>query len=127
MAVGEIPASLAGNIGQDPTVRYLPNSETPMCDIRIASHERKWDNDQKGWVDGPAMWTLVRCYKALAEHVAASLHRGDRVVVIGKWVYREWDADGQKKSMHYVEASDVGLSTLFGPIGGPADDGEAPM
>lgn len=127
MAIGEIPASLSGNISQDPTVRYLPNSETPMCDMRIASHERKWDNYQKEWVDGPPIWTLVRCYRTLAEHVASSFQRGDRIVVVGKWAYREWEADGQKKSMHYIEASDIGMSVLFRSIGATADDSEAPM
>lgn len=126
MAVGEVPASLAGNVGLDPELRYLPNTETAVCDLRVASHERVWSKEEGGWVDGPVMWTSVRTFGALAEHVAENIRRGQRVVVIGKWSYREWEKDGQKRSAHFIEASDVGMSVLFRAIG-TVSDGEAPM
>lgn len=127
MASGAVPAALSGNVGQDPVLRYIPNTDRAMCDLRVASSERQWDKDTNGWVDGPPMWTLVRTFGKLAEHVSESVVRGQRVVVTGKLSYREWETDdGTKRSMHFIEADDVGASLLFG-AGGTVSDGEGPM
>ena len=38
---------------------------------------------KSGWADGNTTWIEVSCFRLLAEHVAASVRKGDPVVVVG--------------------------------------------
>jgi single-strand DNA-binding protein len=57
-----------------------------------------------------ACWVEVVCFGALAEHVAASLAQGDRVVVTGRLSRRSWQSDEGGGSKVSVRASDVAAS-----------------
>jgi len=37
-----------------------------------------------GWSDGNTTWIEVACFRTLAQHVAASVRKGDPVLVVGK-------------------------------------------
>ena len=47
------------------------------------------------WGDGNTTWIEVSCFRALAEHVASSIRKGDPVVVIGRLRTNAWEKDGQ--------------------------------
>jgi single-strand DNA-binding protein len=61
-----------------------------------------------GWGDGNTTWIEVSCFRLLAEHVAASLRKGDPVVVIGKLRTNVWEKDGQTHERLALEADLVG-------------------
>src|SRR5262249_29872801 len=53
----------------------------------------------------------VVCWGTLADNVAASLHKGSRVVVTGRLQYRTWETDnGDKRSKIEIVADEVGPS-----------------
>ena len=60
------------------------------------------------WGDGNTTWIDVSCFRGLAEHVAASVRKGDPVVVIGRLRTNVWDQDGQSRSRLVVEAETIG-------------------
>lgn len=67
---------------------------------------------------------LFRCtaWRALAEHVAASLHRGDRVVVVGSFHQDTFrSGDGEQHSVLKLTADEVALSLRYEAI----EDGAA--
>jgi single-strand DNA-binding protein len=77
----------------------------------MAVNRRVKDRESGEWKDGPGMFVRVVCWRDLAEHVAESVVKGTRVTVAGELAYRTWqDDDGNTKSMHEVNASDVGVS-----------------
>ena len=47
------------------------------------------------WSDGNTTWIEVSCFRLLAEHVAASVRKGDPVVVVGRLRTNVWEKDGQ--------------------------------
>ena len=59
------------------------------------------------WSDGNTIWIEVSCFRLLAEHVAASVRKGDPVVVVGKLRTNVWEKDGQTHERLALEADVV--------------------
>jgi single-strand DNA-binding protein len=50
-------------------------------------------------------------WRGQAEHLAESLHKGDRVMVTGRLRQRSWETpEGDKRSVTEIEADEVGAS-----------------
>jgi single-strand DNA-binding protein len=60
------------------------------------------------WGDGNTTWIEVSCFRLLAEHVAASVRKGDPVVVVGRLRTNVWEKDGQTHERLVLEADMVG-------------------
>jgi single-strand DNA-binding protein len=53
----------------------------------------------------------VNAWWETAPHLAESLHKGDRVVVLGRLRQRSWEtAEGERRSVAEIEADEVGAS-----------------
>jgi single-strand DNA-binding protein len=70
------------------------------------------------WVDGQTSWYTVHAWRTLGNNVAASVHKGDAVVVHGRVRVDVWEREGQPPSVtHVVEASFVGTTSARAPAG----------
>ena len=58
--------------------------------------------------DGNTTWIDVTCFRSLATHVAASIRKGDPVIVVGKLRTSVWEKDGQSRERIGLEAETVG-------------------
>jgi single-strand DNA-binding protein len=58
--------------------------------------------------DGNTTWIDVTCFRSLATHVAASVRKGDPVIVVGKLRTSVWEKDGQTRERMGLEAETVG-------------------
>jgi single-strand DNA-binding protein len=68
----------------------------------LAVNRRVKDGDT--WKDQLSGYFTCNAWRDMAGNVAESLHRGDRVVVIGRLVSRSYDdREGQTKSVTEVE------------------------
>lgn len=100
--------NLIGNLVEDPELRYTP-SGAAVCNFRIASN-RKWTG-RDGQQQEDTTFMTVNCWRDLAEHVAETLHKGDRAIVVGRLRVRSYDdAGGQTKWVTEVEADEVAPS-----------------
>jgi single-strand DNA-binding protein len=79
--VNELSITLSGNLGSDPELRYTANG-VAVCDLRLAVTPRVKMAD--GYFDKETIWFKLACWKGLAENVAASLKKGDKVLVHGR-------------------------------------------
>jgi len=85
--------TLTGNLTDDPDLRYTPNG-TEVANFRLAVTARVKDGDT--WRDGETSFFRVNVWRQLAEHVAESLTKGDRAVVIGRLKSRSWETRGRQ-------------------------------
>lgn len=76
--------------------------------FRLASTERRFDRGSQQWVDGSRLFLTVVCWRALAEHVLATLTVGDPVIVQGRLREREYEKDGRVHSVIEIDAATVG-------------------
>ena len=101
--------TVVGNLVKDPEVKDLGAGKV-LAKLRVASTERFQDSDGS-WKDGDTAFYDVVCWRTLAENVAGSLAKGNKVIVHGKLKYREFvRKDGTKGNAFEIDATDVGQS-----------------
>ncbi len=104
--MNEVAISLVGHLGGDPDLRYTPNG-VPVCDIRLATTPRRKVGDE--WQDKETLWFNLTCWRELAEQVAESFKKGDRLVVQGKLLQQTYERnDGTIGTKLVIDATAVG-------------------
>ncbi|BDZ46482.1 single-stranded DNA-binding protein [Naasia aerilata] len=140
--MSDITATAVGVVAKDPN--HVHTSEGfDVASFRMAVTPRRYDAKASTWIDGDTSWVTVKAFRKLGAHVAASLHKGDRVLVHGKLAVRDWD-DGKGRTGTSVEitAEAIGPDLLWGtaaytsdrrlessatePRPAPAEDGAEP-
>ena len=94
---------LTGNVGGSVEFR---NNTVPIASFRLAHTPRVRRNGE--WVDAPTTWITVTCFRALAENVMASVHKGQPVVVAGRLRTNVWTKEGVTYERLILEATTVG-------------------
>lgn len=104
------PGSLAGNLTEDPELRYTPTGRA-VASCRVAVQDRVYNEHTKAWEDSPAKFFTVTCWPPLAERVAEFLQRGQRIVAEGRWESQSWeDKEGNVQERVAFVAADLGPS-----------------
>jgi single-strand DNA-binding protein len=97
-----------GNLVDDPELRFT-NNGTPVTNFRVAVTPRV--QEAGTWRDGETSFFRVNAWRDQATHLAESLHRGDRVMVVGRLRQRTWETpEGERRSVAEIEADEVGAS-----------------
>ena len=110
MAAGDTQITIAGNLVDDPELRFTPAGQ-PVARFRVASTPRFRDNSTGEWKDGDSLFLTCNVWRQAAEHVAESLTRGMRVIVSGRLRQRSYETkEGEKRTVYEVEVDDVGPS-----------------
>ncbi|MCG2624676.1 single-stranded DNA-binding protein [Arthrobacter sp. I2-34] len=93
----------------------LTNGGHPAANFRLASTERRRDNETQQWVDRSTNWYTVKAFRHLAQNIGSSLRKGDRVVVTGKLQLRQWTGDdGRSRTNPEIVADSVGHDLKWG-------------
>jgi len=102
--------TLVGTMVNDPEMRFT-SSGVGVASFRIASNPRHFDKNKSEWVEDEPLFMSVSVWRDYAEHVAESLSRGDRVVVVGKLKQRSYETkEGEKRTVYEVTADEVAPS-----------------
>jgi single-strand DNA-binding protein len=110
MAAGDTQITIAGNLVDDPELRFTPAGQ-PVARFRVASTPRFRDNSTGEWKDGDSLFLTCNVWRQAAENVAESLTRGMRVLVSGRLRQRSYETkEGEKRTVYEVEVDDVGPS-----------------
>lgn len=103
---------LDGNVTRDPELRFTPSGQ-PVATFGLAVN-RRWQNRQtQEWEESVSFFDVV-CWGQLAENVAASVTKGDGVIVVGRLDQRSWETqEGDKRSKVEIVANNVGPSLMW--------------
>jgi single-strand DNA-binding protein len=102
--------TVVGNVTRDPELRFTPNG-APVCNFGVAWN-RKGQNDEE-----IVSFFDVTCWSGLAENVAESISKGDRVVVYGRLDQRSWESqEGERRSKVEIVADDVSPSLRWATV-----------
>lgn len=102
--------TLTGNATEDATLRFTPNGAA-VANVSVAVTPREKVGDS--WQDGQAAFYRVAAWRDMAEHVAESVKKGDRVTVVGRLKPREYEHNGEKRTSLDVDADSVALDLRF--------------
>jgi single-strand DNA-binding protein len=114
-----------GHLAADPNLRHTTGG-TAVADFRVLVNHRIKNGDE--WIDGEPTGHNVKVYGRQAEQVVEHLHKGSRVIVIGRtetdvWPDRE---TGEKRTSTRVIVDSngtIGLA-LPNPTKQPRPDNE---
>lgn len=113
MAAGN-ELTLVGNITSDPDLKIL-SSGVPVASFGLAWN-RRFQQDGE-WQEEPHFFDIT-CWRDLAENVAESFSKGDRVVVVGRLEQSRWEdkETGQSRSKVGVTADEVAASVRWATV-----------
>ena len=100
--------TLVGFVARDPIIRQTKQG-TNVTDLRVGTTTRILDRTTGEWRDGDTNYYTVKCWRRLADHTKASLHKGEPVMVKGRFRTRSYeDKTGQLKTEVEIEADAIG-------------------
>lgn len=101
----------AGNLTADPELRYTQNGR-PVVQFTIIENRRRRTADGQDWEDDEPNRFKVQAWGQLAENIAASCGKGDRVLVDGRVSTERWQdkATGQPRTAQRIDAGDDGVA-----------------
>ena len=105
------PVTIVGNLTRDPELKFI-NSGSATVRFSVAV-------TKKGWQDKPDVVSFFNCNAIgdIANNIASSLHKGNRVVVYGALRHRTWDKpDGTKGEATEIEVEAVGPDLRFNTV-----------
>ena len=110
---GETIITVIGNLTDDPELKFTP-SGAAVANFTVASTPRTFDKQTNEWKDGDALFLRCAAWRQLAENVAESLQKGQRVVVTGALRVRQYERqDGSKGTSVEMNVDEVGPSLRF--------------
>lgn len=110
--MNEPVTTLIGNLTADPELRFTP-SGAAVANFTVASTPRTFDRQSGEYRDGEPLFMRCALWRDPAENVAQSLHRGDRVIVTGRLKQRNFEKDGQKRSVIELDVDEIGPSLRY--------------
>ena len=110
---GEITLTVVGNLTADPEHKLLPSGQT-VANLTVAQNSRVYDRASNEWRDGAAVFMRCSVWGEMADHVAASLAKGMRVIVTGRMRQRSYeDRNGVTQWITEVMVDDIAPSLRF--------------
>lgn len=82
--------TVAGHLTRDPNIRYTAGGSA-VCNFTVASNRRFQKNNE--WTETVAFLDCV-AMGSLGENIAGSMHKGERILVMGRMEQRSWEDQG---------------------------------
>ncbi len=100
--------TLVGYVAQEPSIRTTKTGKV-VTELRVGITPRYRDRASGEWRDAESSYFSVTCWERLAHHVRASMHKGEPVLVRGRFRTETYeDKDGRPKTETRITADTVG-------------------
>jgi single-strand DNA-binding protein len=101
---------LSGNLTRTPELRYTTNG-TAVSTFTVAHTVRVFNKTLSQWENGDTLFMECSAWREQAENVAASLSKGDPVVVTGFLKQRTFDAkDGHPRTVVSLDVEEIAVT-----------------
>jgi single-strand DNA-binding protein len=100
--------TLVGFVAREPRLREVKGGRH-VAEMRVGTTTRVLDRDTGEWHDADTSYYTVNCWRRLADHVNASMRKGDPVMVKGRFKTRSYeDKAGRLRTEVEIVADAVG-------------------
>ncbi|MGH3358354.1 MAG: single-stranded DNA-binding protein [Nocardioidaceae bacterium] len=100
--------TISGYVGTNVEFRSSNGNGYDRAVFRLGSTPRFRDRRDGVWRDQETVWMTVKAWRTLAQNVAASVQRGEPVIVVGKLRAERWKGDdGEDHRRDVLEATTV--------------------
>lgn len=110
---GETIITVVGNLTADPELRTI-GSGASVASFTIASTPRTFNRNTNQFEDGQALFMRCSAWRELADHIAASLTKGMRVIAQGRLSQRSYQAqDGSNRTVVEMTVDEIGPALRY--------------
>lgn len=107
--------TLRGYLTAEPRFYQKTPTTPPVAEIRVGSTPRRLNRETGEWQDAPTSYYTVKAWRRLAVNAVSSLHKGDTVLIRGKFYMRHWvDSEQRPRSALEIEADTLGHDLAYG-------------
>lgn len=105
--------TVVGNLGDEPSLRFT-QSGVPVVNFSLVQTPRTKQGDE--WTDGEPIWFRCTAWREVAENIAASLQKGQRVIVLGRMGVQKYTPrdGGEERTTTTLEVDEVGHTLRWG-------------
>ena len=100
-----------GSLGTNPIISRTSSGRL-FCYFRVATAPSFRVAD--AWREGPTIWFTAKAWGYLAENLARSLHKGDPVVLVGRFSQDAWENDRGQQLTNVLTVSCGGPDLTWG-------------
>lgn len=101
--------TIVGNLGQEPELRFTQAGKA-VISFSVGTTHLKGADKQK-----ETTWHECVAFGEEAENIAASFHKGSRVIVIGRLERTSYEKNGQKQHRTQIVVNEAALSVRYDP------------
>lgn len=113
MSNGSVPITIVGNLTGDPELRFTQQG-VAVGNFSVAVNRKTFNQGTKRWEDAGTDFHRVTVWRSLAENVAESLRKGDRVIVQGTLESSNYETkEGEKRVSWEITGYAVGPDLMF--------------
>ncbi len=110
---GETTITVIGNAVDAPELRFTP-SGAGVANFTVASTPRTLDRQSGEWKDGEPLFLRCSVWRDQAEHVAETITRGMRIIVVGNLKQRSYETkEGEKRTVYELDVQEVGPALRY--------------
>nr|WP_300336705.1 single-stranded DNA-binding protein [Actinomyces sp.] len=96
--------TITGYLGADPELCYVAATGKQVVSVRVADTPRSLNRETGQWENGTTLWLRASAWGPLAEHIANSVRKGDRVTLTGRLTQHDYvNRNGEQR--HRIELS----------------------
>jgi single-strand DNA-binding protein len=100
--------TISGNVVDEPKLRKTANGIS-VVNFRVGSTSRRMDSETGEWGDRDTLFVNVTCWRVLGLNVHDSLHKGQAVIVHGRFYGRQFIGKDEISRVSYeIDAISVG-------------------
>ncbi|MGH3281503.1 MAG: single-stranded DNA-binding protein [Trebonia sp.] len=107
--------TLRGYLTADPKLYQKTSEAVPLTELRVGCTPRRINKATGEWQDLPTSYYKVKCWRRLAINAVSSLHKGDQVLIRGRFYMNNWiDNQQRPRSAIEIEADTLGHDLTYG-------------
>lgn len=85
-----------------------------ITSFRLASSQRRYNKSTNAWEYTDSNWFTVTAFRRLARNAAASIRKGDRVIVTGRMRVSNWKTPEKSGTTVEIDADSLGHDLNWG-------------
>jgi single-strand DNA-binding protein len=93
---------------------FTTSDGVTITSFRLATSQRRYDSEKARWVDTNTNWYTVSCKRSLGKNAAASIVKGDRVIVYGDFKIDDWENTDRSGTTVEIHAETIGHDMFWG-------------
>lgn len=105
----ETNLTVVGYLTADPELKNT-SSGLSVVNITIASTPSKFNKNTSEWEDGQTLFMRATAWRTMAEQIAATMKKGDKVVALGRLIAESYkDKDGNDRTTTRLDLESIGI------------------